>query len=252
MDKIVDTKNKTLQKVLNSFELIYSNNHKMEDLEAFSKCESYRRKLLADKSEVSYEFFSSEKKATVQNVCKEEASKIKWCQFLYYLTKSIKNPNVLEIGTNLGVSGSYILEALKGRNGNLTTMEGLPQFCEMSTQQFSSIVPNSNFEVVEGLYDITFPKIIERRVNYNLLFLDGNHSKEPTLEYFRALKSKIGHSAIFVFDDIYWSKGMEEAWGIIKNDKDVNFSLDLYQQGVAVIDKRDSQDKKQFNLHFAF
>ncbi|GAL68205.1 hypothetical protein [Jejuia pallidilutea] len=93
---------------------------------------------------------------------------------------------------------------------------------------------------------------MSKNIAFNLLFIDGNHKKTPTLEYFNTLKSKISSPALFVFDDIYWSNEMKEAWQIIINDNDVNFSIDLYEQGLVVIDKNETLDKKHFELHLSY
>lgn len=252
LKKLSLTDNKILQNVLNAFESAKTNSPDKEDIASFIKCESYRDELLANNTEISYEVFSLDKTALVRDICKKAASKKQWGQFLYHLVKNTDNPRILEIGTNLGISGSYMLEAMKNRDGKFITMEGVPQLCEISAKQFSTIVPGSKFEIIQGLYDETFPKIIDKLIAYNLIFIDGNHKKEPTLEYFNALKSIIGQSAIFVFDDIYWSNEMKEAWKIIRNDKDVHFSIDMYELGVVVIDKNESQPKKHFNLHLTY
>ncbi|WGH76916.1 class I SAM-dependent methyltransferase [Tenacibaculum tangerinum] len=252
LKKLSKIENDTLQKVINAFIVTQKKLHKNEDLNSFSNCENYRTKLLADNTPISYKIFSSDKVVSVREICKKAASGKKWCQFLYHLVDAIDAPKVLEIGTNLGISGSYILEAMKNKNGKLTTMEGLPQLCEISAAQFATIVPNSKFEVIQGLYENTFSKVIENKEEYDILFIDGNHQKAPTLEYFKALKATIKKTAIFVFDDIYWSDGMTEAWEIIKKDKDVNFSIDLYEQGIVIIDKNEPIHHKEFSLHLSY
>ncbi|UOY06556.1 class I SAM-dependent methyltransferase [Muricauda sp. SCSIO 64092] len=252
LNKLFQIQNKPLQQVMDAYLITKTNAHEKDDINSFSNCESYRRKLLSDNTQITYEIFSSDKKASVRDICKKAPSTKKWCQFLYHLVKNIDNPRVLEIGTNLGVSGSYILEALKGKNGKFTTMEGLPQLCEISHKQFSTIVPDSKFEIVQGLYDNTFTQIIEGKEGYDLMFIDGNHKKGPTLEYFNALKSIMGETAVFVFDDINWSTGMKEAWEVIRKDKDVNFSMDIYKQGIIIIDQNEPQKNKEFNLHLAY
>ncbi|MBL3657510.1 O-methyltransferase [Fulvivirga sediminis] len=253
IDKILYFKNDMLMSLLKAFQLTKSNTHTKEDLAAFESVENYRKKLLDDPTEVTYEVFSLDKKELVQNICMKAVSTKKWCQFLYYLVKSVDNANVLEIGTNLGVSGSYILEAMKPGNGKFISMEGLPKLCEISSKRFSEIVSPSRFEILQGLYDHTFPQLISNGEKFDILFIDGNHKKEPTLEYFRKLKSSsIGNKALFVFDDIYWSEGMKEAWQIIRNDEDVNFSIDLYEQGVVIIDKNETSKGEKFDLHLAY
>ena len=45
---------------------------------------------------------------------------------------------------------------------------------------------------------------------------------------------------------------MTEAWEIIKKDTAVNFSIDLYEQGIIVMDKNETQPNQNFNLHLAY
>ena len=249
---LAQIENKTLQQFLTALNSTKSKTNQKEDLNSFSNCEQYRIKLLHDSTKISYEVFFSSKTDSVSNICQRAASGKKWCQFLYHLVKQTEKPNILEIGTNLGISGSYLLQGLKNKNGKLTTMEGLPQLCEIASKQFSSIVSNSKFEIIQGLYDDTFQSILKKKDSFNLIFIDGNHHKTPTLEYFEALKLKIGETAILVFDDINWSQGMREAWKIIKMDKDVNFSIDLYKQGVIIIDRNECKKNVEFNLHLSY
>ncbi|PQV45700.1 methyltransferase family protein [Jejuia pallidilutea] len=244
--------NQTLKHIVSAFKAVKNKSYTKEDLNAFSRCENYRNNLLKDSRVVTYEIFSLNQTALVSDICKKAASKAKWCEFLYMIAKHINNPKVLEIGTNLGVSGAYILEAINAKDGYFVTIEGLPKLCEIASQKFGTISHDSNFEVVEGLYDDTFPKVMNKNTAFNLLFIDGNHKKTPTLEYFNTLKSKISSPALFVFDDIYWSNEMKEAWQIIINDNDVNFSIDLYEQGLVVIDKNETLDKKHFELHLSY
>lgn len=83
--------------------------------------------------------------------------------------------------------------------------------------------------MISGLYEDTFPVIIENERDFDLLFIDGNHQKEPTIMYFNELKKSMSSKAIFVFDDINYSEEMKEAWNYIKTDEKVNFSIDLYK-----------------------
>lgn len=245
-------KNATLQLFLEAFTSVKQKGFSDDDISAFKRCEAYRQSLLKDSREISYEIFGLNETAIVSDICKKAASKSKWCQLLYLITKKLNNPEILEIGTNLGISGSYLLEAIKDRNGHFTTMEGLPQLCEIAENQFKSIIPSNNFEVVQGLYDDTFPKVLKKEQDFNLLFIDGNHKKTPTLQYFNDLKSKTTSPSIFIFDDIYWSEEMKEAWNIIKSDTDVNFTIDLYEQGIVIIDKDENAKNKHFNLHLSY
>lgn len=48
------------------------------------------------------------------------------------------------------------------------------------------------------------------------------------------------------------SKGMQEAWIIIKDDDDVKFSIDLYKFGIVIIDFKESEEKTEFALHLSY
>lgn len=253
LERISKYNNKALNDIVESLSKVKNADFTDEDRQAFQNCENYRRELLRDETLISYEIFGSDKTARVKNICKNAASSKKWCEFLYFLSLKNNPSIILEIGTNLGISGCYVLEGIKkDRNARFITMEGLPQLCEIAGKQFANIAPSSNYEIKEGLFDTTFSQLLKEDVRFNLLFIDGNHQKESTINYFKALKKKIKSPAIFVFDDINWSDEMKEAWGLIKNDGDINFAIDLYKQGIVIIDEQESEKNVQFKLHLGY
>ena len=253
LEKISKYKNSTLQKVVKALSTVTNSNFKEEDLQAFQNCEKYRTELLQDETLISYEIFGSDKTAMVKDICKNAASSKKWCEFLYFLSKITAPSDILEIGTNLGISGCYVLESIQNSpKAKFVTMEGLSKLCEISANQFATIALVSKYDIREGLFDTTFPQLLKEKGCFDLLFIDGNHQKDPTITYFKALKDKIKSPAIFVFDDINWSHEMKEAWDLIKSDSDVNFTIDLYKQGIVIIDEQASGKNLQFKLHLGY
>jgi len=241
--------NKTLNSIIKAIKTIKISNYNDTDLKIFEKLESYRLKLMNNNSLVSYKVFGSNKVRTVSDVCKKDASKKKWCMFYYYLIKNLQSQNFLEIGTNLGVSGFYILEGLKNSSKYFfLTLEGLPQYCDIANNYFSKISPASNYKILKGLYKETFPKVFNENKKFDTIFIDGNHTKDATIKYFEQLKNIVQYPAVFLFDDIYWSDGMEEAWEYIKKDKDVTFTIDLIKLGIVVLEKNFPQSNVNFNL----
>lgn len=79
---------------------------------------------------------------------------------------------------------------------------------------------------------------------YSLLYIDGNHQKEATLSYFRKLLSTVHNDSVMIFDDIHWSKGMEEAWEEIKAHPRVKVTIDTFQWGLVFF--RREQEKEHF------
>ena len=96
------------------------------------------------------------------------------------------------------------------------------------------------------------PNCIKKKIKFNLCFIDGNHQKLPTIDYFQNLKSRLDLPAIMIFDDINWSKDMQSAWEIIKSDQDVCYSIDLFKWGIIIIDKSVSDRNIHFNLHLSY
>jgi len=90
-----------------------------------------------------------------------------------------------------------------------------------------------------------------KTINYkpqtpNLIFFDGNHQKEATLKYFEMLLPLAHNESVFIFDDIHWSKGMEEAWEQIKAHPRVRVSIDSFFWGMVFF--RQEQEKEHFTI----
>ncbi|MFY8189892.1 MAG: class I SAM-dependent methyltransferase, partial [Bacteroidia bacterium] len=90
------------------------------------------------------------------------------------------------------------------------------------------------------------PDILQKLQSIDLLFIDGNHSYEATLRYFNLCKPYLHNDSLLIFDDIYWSKGMTNAWEEIKADPMVKVSVDLFFIGLVFF--RKEQVKENFKL----
>lgn len=80
----------------------------------------------------------------------------------------------------------------------------------------------------------------------NLVYFDGNHQKEATLIYFGMLLPLAHNDSVFIFDDIHWSKGMEEAWEEIKAHPRVRVTIDSFFWGIVFF--RQEQEKEHFTI----
>jgi predicted O-methyltransferase YrrM len=96
---------------------------------------------------------------------------------------------------------------------------------------------NTKFEDYLKTYNL-------KPTTHNLIYFDGNHSKKATLEYFELLLPSITNDSVWIFDDIHWSKDMEEAWEIIKNHPKVKVTIDIFQCGIVFF--RTEQEKEHF------
>ena len=100
-----------------------------------------------------------------------------------------------------------------------------------------------------GKFEDQLPLVLSQIESVGLGYVDGDHRKIPTLNYFNLLKRKATENSIIIFDDIYWSKEMEEAWETIKADSDVTLTIDLFFIGIIFF-RKDFKVKQDFTIRF--
>ena len=152
-----------------------------------------------------------------------------------------KPSTILEIGTSLGFTTSYISNANK--KSKITTIEGDPTIANIAKSNFQ-ILKLKNVEIINDNFDNILETLFKQK--YDLVFFDGNHSKEATLRYFNWAKDNSNENTIFIFDDIYWSKGMTEAWETIKKHPQVTVTIDTFFWGFVSF--RKEQAKEHFTI----
>ena len=212
---------------------------------AFDLIDGYRTQLLrseriievTDLGAGSHTLKSNKRK--VADICRSSAIKKKYGEFLFRLVSRYKTKNIVELGTSLGISTMYL--AMPGKNNKVVTIEGCPETAAVAREGIENYGLD-NVESLTGRFKDVLPGVLEDIGTIDLLFVDGHHERNATIEYFNMCKTKAGNDSIFIFDDIHWSKGMEEAWDVIRNDKDVTVTADLYQLGLVFFCK---QCKKQ-------
>lgn len=238
----------TLTAVLETFLQVKTSDFDQEDFKIFSTIKKYRNYLETNTSTIDYSVFGI-KDRTVNEIYRSASSPEIWSRFHYLLAKNLGVKNYLEIGTNLGISGSYIISALsKQPDFKFLTMEGIEGLSDLAETQFKTLTQPENFEIIRGLYDQTFPELIQKDLNFDVCFIDGNHHYEPTLQYFEKLKEKTAEVAVFIFDDIYWNDEMVKVWEVIKKDKATTFALDLFKMGIIILDQKENRHKTDFNF----
>jgi predicted O-methyltransferase YrrM len=77
----------------------------------------------------------------------------------------------------------------------------------------------TNIDTIVGEFGETFSKKLAEKSNVNMAFIDGNHSEDATIRYFKESIKYSDQKTILIFDDIHWSSGMEKAWDYIKKSQ---------------------------------
>mgnify|MGYP001567656382 CR=1 FL=1 len=154
---------------------------------------------------------------------------------LYLLVRAIKPKTVIELGTNVGISSSFIAAALQqnGENGRLVTLESSPYRLKVAREVHRNLGLD-NVTYVQGLFADTLDDTLSRMGSVDLAFIDGHHLYKPTLDYYEQIFPAAAPDGVFVFDDIRWSEGMVRAWSEIKADQRIGLAVDLDHVGICV------------------
>ncbi|MCP9765089.1 O-methyltransferase [Lacihabitans soyangensis] len=209
--------------------------------------ESERLRLISNKNILErLDFGAGTKRNTPQKIsaiAKTSLKSQRWSQFLYRLVKFYNYASIIELGTSFGITTAYLAKA--NRDAEVYTFEGCPETLKIAKETFQNL-EIQNVTAVQGNLDITLGETLSKVKKIDLAFFDANHREEPTLRYFEAcLQLKTEHSC-FVFDDIYWSDEMKNAWKTIINHPEVSISIDLFFVGLVFF--RKGIEKQHFLL----
>lgn len=168
------------------------------------------------------------------------------CDFLINFCKSHQPKTILEIGTAVGYSGSFML---KNCNGTLFTIEKDEKSYNIAKNTFNKL--NLQERVVQILGDAK--EVIKNLTNkFDLIFLDG--PKGQYIFYYETLKNLLNNGGYIIADNVYFHGlvngpefvkhklrtmvvNLRKFLDLIKNDKDVEVNILNIGDGIAVIKK---------------
>ncbi len=181
------------------------------------------------------------KQRKISSIAKISGTTLKRAKLIFRVVKYFESQNILELGTSIG----FATQAMSRVNPNseINTIEGCPQISEYNKKHFHAFRLDNINQFTGNINDVI--KDLNSR-NYDLVFFDGNHQKEPTLNYFETLLPTAHNNTVYIFDDIYWSKGMTEAWEIIKQHPKVTVTVDTFHWGFVFF--RKEQVKEHFTI----
>lgn len=208
--------------------------------------------MLADKTEIEVQDFGAgssvikSNKRVVGDIAASSLKPKKYAQLLYRMVKYYKPQTILELGTSFGITSAYM--ASGDKSSEVFTCEGALSIAAIARQNFEAL-QLTNIQLTEGDFAKTLSPLLSNLVQLDLAFIDGNHRKEPTIDYFKQLLEHCNPSTILVFDDIHWSAAMEEAWDIIRDYPAVTLSIDLFFIGIVFLNP-DINHKQHYTIRF--
>lgn len=222
------------------------NNPDYNDLQAL------RKELLSSKREIEILDLGAGSRVNKSNIrqirtiARNAEKPEKFGRLFYRLIKRLQPKNILELGTSLGLTTLYMSRA--NPEANIVSFEGCPQTAQIAQENFNK-TNAKNIEVVIGNIDDTLPeklRTMDQKLDY--AYFDANHRYEPTVRYFEQCLPYATNDSLFIFDDIYWSDEMTQAWEHIKAHPDVTLTVDLFWIGLVFF--RKEQEKEHFTLRF--
>ena len=231
------------------FDLVRKCFYYKTDFPEYRTLDEYRNSLLQNKNTIEVTDFGAGSRVfksntrAINKIAENAGISVKDAKLLFRVVHYFKPENILEIGTSLGLATSAIAV---NKSTEITTLEGCQETARVAQSQFEKFNFDVNSVVTEfESYLKTYPEISRNKPQtFDLIYFDGNHSKEATLNYFELLLPTISNETVWIFDDIHWSAGMEEAWEIIKKHPNVTVTIDSFQWGFVFF--RREQEKEHF------
>ncbi len=150
------------------------------------------------------------------------------------IADAVKATRVLELGTNTGFSGAYLL--FSNTQVELVTVEGSADLCSIAEGHLKRF-PN-RFRILNMLFDEAIDLLSsENGEKFDLVFIDGQHEREATLHYTNRVRPLMREGGVFVFDDIYWSQDMNTAWRSLCENPIFALTMDLGSKGLCILYK---------------
>ncbi len=213
----------------------------------YALLKNYRNTLLQNKNTIEVTDFGAGSRVfksnirAINQIAKNAGISSKRAELLFRITRYFQPEFVLEIGTSLGMATSAL--SLGNPKAKIITLEGCPKTLAEAKKQFKKF-GLKNIDSIQTEFSSYLKNHQLSIVNYQLIYFDGNHSKQATLGYFELLLPTVANDSVWIFDDIHWSKDMEAAWEIIKIHPRVSVTIDTFQWGLVFF--RKEQPKEHF------
>ena len=234
------------------FEFITKVLNDKKQYECYAVIEKKRQQLLNNTEVIKVEDFGAgsavmkSNKRLIKNIAASSLKPKKFSQLLFRIVQYYQPVSILELGTSLGITSSYLAKG--NEHGNVFTCEGSSTIATIAQKNFEQL-QIKNIRLIQGDFAKTLQPLLNEIGKVDLAFIDGNHRKAPTLEYFTKLLNSSTLNTILIFDDIHWSEEMEAAWYEIQQHPSVTLTIDLFFIGLVFINP-DFKIKQHFSIRF--
>jgi predicted O-methyltransferase YrrM len=200
-----------------------------------NKIEMIRKKMISDKRSImindlgagSRKFKSRSRK--VSDIARYSPVTPKYGRLLFSMAAAFGEPMIIELGTSLGISTMYLAGSCFP--ATVYTIEGCSKTAAVARENFTD-AGLTNIKILEGSFEEIIPSFAKNHETPGLVFIDGNHRKEPVIRYFNEIAAVSGPDTVVIVDDINYSGEMAEAWVELKKHNKVSVSIDIFRMGI--------------------
>lgn len=213
----------------------------------FQEAEQLRQRLHHDQSRIRRTDFGraeAEQETTVAQIVQKTAIRPYFARTLFRIANHLKCRTGIELGGGSGISTAYLGSAMQGP---LYSLEGDPELAKLSQRNLQWLGIQSVQHRV-GPFSQTLESTLEELPHPELVFLDGHHQSQPTLQYIQQILDKNPSQCLFILDDIYWSDDMATCWKQLRQDSRFWLSFDLFQLGILFYNSSPEGPKQHYTL----
>ena len=169
--------------------------------ESLNKIEIRRADLLKDQRQIEITDLGAGSRQnnnrikTIQRIAKSALKQPKFAALYYSIIKSANPAHIIELGTSLGITSSYMAMATSQK---IYTLEGCLNTLSIAKETFE-ILQINNVETIAGNFDETLPALLEQLNQVDFIYFDGNHTKSATLHYFNLAITKANENSVWIW-----------------------------------------------------
>ncbi|MBN1387436.1 MAG: class I SAM-dependent methyltransferase [Bacteroidales bacterium] len=189
--------------------------------------------------------YTKSSRRRLSDISRTSAIRNRYGRVLHNIAQQYDGKNILELGTSVGISTIFM--AMGAPFSKIISIEGCNNLAKVAKRNIAR-GNIGNTDIIQGDFDTQLHAIRATGFRPSMVFVDGNHRKEPVLRYFTLLKELITDESVIIFDDINYSFEMNEAWNEIKSDLQVSVSIDIFQMGFVFF--REGMVKQDFVIRY--
>ena len=204
----------------------------------YEDVEKERLRLLKDKTSIIFDDYGTGSSGE-RRICDIARGALKGkdeAQLIFRTALSQKPNVVVELGTSLGLTTAYLSKA--AGSGVCHSFDGCKAVVEKAKEVAHNCGTFDNTIFHVGNISETLPGVLKDIDSVDVAFMDANHTKEATLEYYSFIEPKLSNNSVLIMDDIHSSEGMKEAWNEIRQKEKARVSFDMYGLGIIYYDEK--------------